>query len=292
MLHSTIMISHWILATRIKTLPVSLMPVLLGLSLSAKAPTYSHGVSAVIIITVLCIQIATNLANDYYDFVKGADTHDRVGPKRMTHEGHITPTVMKRTSFILFGVSLVGAGLLTIVGGWPILAIGLLAVLFGWLYTGGPLPLAYIGGAEIVAFLFFGPVSVIGTVYLQTGQWVWELAKIGSGIGLIVAAILVVNNTRDIDTDQQANKKTWAVRFGRTASYIEYIALIYAPIFILDMLTDDHAVQMGLVLLLVFFGMILTRRFGRSTPVQMNRLLGLTSLYLMLYTSIAIYLLS
>lgn len=286
------MISHWLLAARIKTLPVSLCPVLLALSLSTALPSYSQTISVLIILCVLFIQIGTNFANDYYDFIKGADTDERLGPKRMTSAGFVNPKTMRFATFLFFGFAFIIGLYLTYYGGYPILIIGLLAIFFGIIYTAGPFALAYKGGAEIVSFLFFGPVSVIGTYYLQSFTWNWDLLYIGSGLGLITSALLVVNNTRDIESDSKVNKKTWSVRFGRTFSYLEYILFLYAPIFLLDIVTDDSAIQMILILFLVFVAMLLTRRFGKANGDQFNRLLGLTSLYLIVYTTISIYLLT
>jgi 1,4-dihydroxy-2-naphthoate octaprenyltransferase len=285
------MISHWILAARIKTLPVSICPVLLAVSLSLSHPSYSTLTTICIVLCVLFIQIGTNFANDYFDFIKGADTNERVGPKRMTQSGRISPNIMKNASIVVFTLAFLLGLYLVYVGGWPILLIGLLSIFFGVIYTAGPFPLAYVGGAEVVSYLFFGPVSVIGTYYLQTLTWNFDLFIIGSGIGLITSALLVVNNTRDIDSDKKVNKKTWAVRFGRTFSYIEYIVFLYAPIFLLDYLTTDSAEQMVMVLILVFLAMLLTRRFGKCNGADFNKLLGLTSGYLLLYTLIASYLL-
>ena len=285
------MISHWVLAARIKTLPVSICPVLLAVSLAISHPLYSTFTTICIVLCVLFIQIGTNFANDYFDYIKGADTDERVGPKRMTQSGSISPNSMRNATIIVFAIAFLLGLYLVYVGGLPILLIGLLSIFFGVIYTAGPFPLAYVGGAEVVSYLFFGPVSVIGTYYLQTLTWNFDLFIIGSGIGLITSALLVVNNTRDIDSDKKVNKKTWAVRFGRTFSYIEYIIFLYAPIFLLDYLTTDSAEQMVMVLILVFLAMLLTRRFGKSKGADFNKLLGLTSGYLLLYTLIASYLL-
>ena len=286
------MISHWILAARIKTLPVSLCPVLLALSLSVRLETYSTLISLAIILCVLFIQIGTNLANDYFDFIKGADNPDRVGPQRMTQAGKVSPQTMKYATYFMFSVAFLIGLFLTYHGGLPIFLIGLAAIFFGFIYTAGPFALAYKGGAEIVSFIFFGPVSVMGTYYLQSFVWNWELIYIGSAIGLITSALLVVNNTRDIETDAKVNKKTWAVRFGRTFSYIEYILFLYSPILLLDYITPDSMNQMVLILFLVFIAMLLTRRFGKAKNEQFNRLIGLTSLYLIVFTSFSIYLLT
>ena len=144
----------------------------------------------------------------------------------------------------------------------------------------------------MIHFLFFGPVSVIGTYYLQSLTWNWHLLYIGSAIGCITTALLVVNNTRDIDSDKRVNKRTFAVRFGRLFSYVEYIFCLYAPILLLDYVTSESTEQMMMVLFLVFIAMLLTRRFGKANGEMFNRLLALTSGYLILFTTFAIYLLN
>ncbi len=285
------MISHWLLAARLKTLPVSLCPVILGLAFSKHLPSFSILIASLIILCVLFIQIGTNYANDYFDYIKGADTSERTGPKRMTQSGAISPLLMKRAYILMFFLAICCGLYLVYYGGWPILLIGLLSVFFGVIYTAGPYALAYIGGAEFIAFIFFGPVSVIGTYYLQSFVWQWEFLYISSALGLITTALLVVNNTRDMDSDRKVNKKTFAVRFGRLFSYVEFILCLYIPILLLDYMTEDSTPQMVLVLFLVFIAMILTRRFGKAHGEGFNRLLGLTSGYLILFTTIAIYLL-
>lgn len=286
------MIAHWISAARIKTLPVCLCPVVLSLSICIKNNTLNPTVAIATIFCVLMIQIATNFTNDYIDFIKGADNENRIGPQRMTSSGNILPKTMKKASIILFSsASIIGLYLIAH-GGIPILVIGVLSLFFGVIYTAGPFALAYIGGGEFVSMLFFGPISVLGTYYLQTLTWDLKLLPIGFAIGLITAALLVVNNTRDIQTDKAANKKTFAVRFGRLFSRIEYIVCLYLPIILLDYSSENSTHQMMFVLFLVFIAMLLTRRFGKATNQTFNKLLGLTSSYLVLFTTISIYLLN
>ena len=200
------MISHWFYAARLKTLPVCFCPVILAISLAMPLDAFNYVIACIILFCVLCIQIGTNFANDYYDYVKGADSSDRVGPTRMTQSGAIAPLTMKRATFLMFSMATLSGLFLVYHGGWPIFLIGLLSLFFGLIYTAGPFALAYIGGAEIISFLFFGPVSIIGTYYLLTATWNLNLIFIGSGIGLITTALLVVNNTRDIDSDRKVNK--------------------------------------------------------------------------------------
>ena len=252
---------------------------------------FNYVIASIILFCVLCIQIGTNFANDYYDYVKGADSSDRVGPRRMTQSGAIAPLTMKRATFLMFSMATLSGLFLVYHGGWPIFLIGLLSLFFGLIYTAGPFALAYIGGAEIISFLFFGPVSIIGT-YLLTATWNLNLIFIGSGIGLITTALLVVNNTRDIDSDRKVNKKTLAVRFGPLFSYVEYIFCLYTPIILLDYVTENSVEQMIFILFLVFISMLLTKKFGKATSLIFNRLIGFTSAYLILYTTISVYLLS
>jgi len=285
------MISHWFYAARLKTLPVCFCPVILAISMSMNSPSFRPMIAAVILCCVLCIQVGTNFANDYFDFVKGADTDERVGPKRMTQSGGISPKAMKRATVMMFLLAAFLGACLVFHGGWFIFGIGLLSIFFGIIYTAGPFALAYIGGAELIAFLFFGPISLLGSHYLLASTWNFDLIYIGSGMGLITTALLVVNNTRDIDTDRKVNKKTWAVRFGPVFSYGEYIFCMYFPIILLDFITENSFEQMVLLLFLVIIAMVLTKRFGQAQGESYNRLLGLTSAYLMFYTIIAIYLL-
>lgn len=285
------MIPYWFHAARIKTLPVSLCPVILGLALANGHPAYRLSTGIVIAVCAIMIQIGTNFFNDYFDWLKGADTPDRVGPARMSQSGAIKPHRMKQAGIGVFAMAFLLGGYLIIQGGWPIALIGILSLFFGVIYTAGPWALAYKGGAEIISFIFFGPVSVIGTYYLQTGEWAWHLGWIGAGIGLIVSALLVVNNVRDRITDAKVGKKTWAVRWGRTASIVEYIMMVYTPIFILDALTPDDTVQILLILTLVLTAMVLTRQLIRLDGAQLNRVLAQTSGYLIFYTSVAVYLL-
>ena len=282
------MITHWLLAARLKTLPVSVCPVILGIVMTQHLPNFNALVAGLTLFAALCIQLGTNFANDYYDHKKGADT-ERIGPERMTQSGQIEPNTMKMAAFTMFGLAFILGLYLIWYGGWPILVIGVLSIIFGIMYTAGPYALAYIGGAEVISYLFFGPISVMGTVYLQTFQWSQSAFFLGSGIGLITSALLVVNNTRDIDTDKKVNKRTWAVRFGRLFSYFEYMLFMYAPIFLLDYVIEESTEEMIALIGMVLIATIIIKKFRRAKDVQYNRLLFLTSLYLILYTALCIY---
>ncbi len=216
----------WIQAIRPRTLSASVMPVLLGIALA-----YGHGVGkALPALAALCgallIQIGTNLANDYYDFKRGADTWERLGPARVTQSGLIPPATVLLGAFLCFGAAM-GVGVyLVAVGGWPILAIGLLSLIAGFTYTGGPLPLGYVGLGDAFVFVFFGLVAVMGTYYVQAGHLTPAAWFPAAAAGSLGTAILVVNNLRDVVTDARAGKRTLVVRWGVDAARIEYCALL------------------------------------------------------------------
>ncbi|HZH74650.1 MAG TPA: 1,4-dihydroxy-2-naphthoate polyprenyltransferase [Archangium sp.] len=218
----------WLMAARPKTLTAALVPVMVGTALA-----YGLGVgrwlpALAALVGAMLIQIGTNLTNDYYDFKKGADTEERLGPKRVTQSGLIAPGTVLASALLCFGLAVVVGIYLVVVGGWPIVAIGLASVLAGYAYTGGPFPLAYNGLGDVFVFVFFGLVAVPGTFYVQAltvGPAAWWAAI---PVGAVGTAILVVNNLRDETTDTKANKRTLVVRFGSTAGKAEYVALLVA----------------------------------------------------------------
>ena len=206
---------NWMLAIRPKTLFASLAPVVLGL---AVAYVEIKSINVLIaVLTALCaltLQIASNLANDYLDAVRGVDNDTRLGPTRVTSSGLISLTKMKNALILTLGIAFLLGIYLMYVGGPVIMVIGLLSLYFAYGYTGGPFPLSYNGLGEIAAFIFFGVIAVSGTTYLQTHE-ISRLALIsGMGPGFISACILAVNNLRDIISDRDTNKRTLAVRFG------------------------------------------------------------------------------
>lgn len=216
----------WYLAARPKTLWASVGPVLIGTAMAYSDGGF-HALSALAALFIaLFIQIGANFANDYFDFIHGADTHDRLGPMRLTQAGHIEPQTMKRAYLLMFGLAFVLGLYLIWRGGWPVLLIGIASILFGILYTGGPLPLGYIGLGDLFAFLFFGPVAVAGTYYVQTLHINWTVIIAGFGPGFISTAILVVNNFRDRETDKRTGKRTLATLFSPNFSRIEYVLMI------------------------------------------------------------------
>lgn len=216
----------WLLAARPKTLPAAVSPVLVGCAVAWVEGAFDLLVAIAAFAVALLLQIAANFANDVADFHRGADTAERLGPTRVTQSGMFTPRQVE----IATAVTLVAAaipGLYLVARGGPLLAaIGLLAMLAAVAYTAGPKPFGYLGLGEIFVFLFFGPVAVAGTAYVMSGR-VTPLAFAASiPMGCLIAAILVVNNLRDIETDRAAGKRTLAVRIGRDATRLEYLFLL------------------------------------------------------------------
>lgn len=225
-------IKIWIDAARPRTLPAAAAPVIMGTALAVGDGGFHAAAAAAAMLGALLIQIAANYANDYYDYLKGADTGERIGPQRATQAGLVAPRQMRfATAAVLFLAALPGLYLIYR-GGWPILVIGILSMLFAVLYTGGPLPLGYIGVADVFVLIFFGPVAVAGTYYVQTQTIGLIPVLAGLAPGLISTAILTVNNLRDIEQDDRAGKKTLAVRFGVTFARWEYLLSILAAIII------------------------------------------------------------
>lgn len=216
----------WMLAVRPRTLPAALAPVIVGSALAQADGAFRLLPAAAALAGALLLQIAVNLANDYFDFKKGVDTADRLGPVRVTQSGLIAPATVRGA----MGATLAAAGLvgfyLVFVGGWPIALIGIASIAGVLGYSGGPYPLASRGLGDMCVFVFFGPVAVIGTYYVQALAWSWPALFMSLPPGLLITAILVVNNLRDIDTDCAAGKRTLAVMIGICATRREYMLLV------------------------------------------------------------------
>ena len=219
-------LSAWVLAARPKTLTAAAAPVLVGTGLAAHLAEIAVLPAVAALLGATLIQIGTNLANDYYDFVRGGDTEDRVGPVRVTQAGLLRPESVKRGMVVVLGLAMLVGVYLVAVGGWPIVWIGLASVACAVLYTGGPFPLAYHGLGDVFVFFFFGLVAVGGTYYVQALALPPDAWLAGAGLGALSTALLVVNNLRDIDTDARAGKRTLAVRLGPSGTKVEYIALL------------------------------------------------------------------
>ena len=218
----------WVMAIRPKTLTAALVPVSVGTGLAFGAGVGRWLPAIAALVGALFIQIGTNLTNDYYDFKKGADTAERLGPVRVTQSGLISPRTVLAGALGCFALAILSGIYLVWVGGWPIVAIGLTSVLCGYAYTGGPFPLAYHGLGDVFVFVFFGLVAVTGTYYVQSltvSQAAWWASI---PVGALGTALLVVNNLRDAHTDVKANKRTLVVRLGTGAGKAEYLVLLAA----------------------------------------------------------------
>lgn len=219
-------ISTWIAASRPKTLPAAIVPVVVGTACASATGSIAWGPALAALAGAIAIQIGTNFANDVFDAEKGADTAERVGPLRAVSAGLISAGAMKRAMILAFAIACAFGAYLVSVGGWPIVAIGVASVASGIAYTGGPYPLGYHGLGDVFVMAFFGFVAVCGTAFVQLGYVpalsVWAAVPVGA----IATAILVVNNVRDRIGDARAGKRTLAVRFGRSAALAEYAALI------------------------------------------------------------------
>ncbi|MDW8234034.1 MAG: 1,4-dihydroxy-2-naphthoate polyprenyltransferase [Roseiflexaceae bacterium] len=216
----------WVLAARPQTLPAAIAPVVVGSAAAFAAGSFRWLPFLAALVGALLIQIGTNLANDYFDFRKGADTAERLGPVRVTQAGLLAPEAVRNGMIVAFSAAALIGVYLIVVGGWPILVIGILSIAAGVLYTGGPWPLGYNGLGDLFTFIFFGIVAVTATAYLHVGT-VPPLAWAASiPVAMLVTAIIVVNNLRDIATDRAAGKRTLAVIVGARATRAEYALLV------------------------------------------------------------------
>jgi len=218
----------WIQAARPWTLGLSISPVLMGTVIANSEGGIRWFAALAALLGGILIQIGTNLANDYFDFKKGADTDSRVGPQRVTQAGLIAPKIVRNGFVICFAFAFLLGIYLVYLGGWPIVLIGLISLLLGVIYTGGPFPLAYYGLAELPAFLFFGPIASATTTYVQTGNWSPASILAGSAAGFFSMALLSINNLRDYQEDRKVGKHTLAATFGRDFGVYEYAFSVLA----------------------------------------------------------------
>lgn len=239
----------WLLAIRPKTLPAGALPVIVASSLAYHDGVFQPLPAFIALLCAIMIQILTNFINEVYDYRKGADTKERLGPTRTVASGIISEQKMVKASVLVAVLTFVLGMILVYVAGMPILIIGLVSLLMAWAYTGGPFPLAYKGLGEIFVILFFGVAAVCGTYYAQSGTWSLSSLWVAFSLGLLSANLLSVNNIRDIETDVKAQKRTMATRLGRNNAELLLtiqILLAYLPLLFL------YFKNYGLVTLLPF----------------------------------------
>ncbi len=219
-------IQVWILAARLKTLPAAAAPVIAGTAVAVLDQQFWFGPALAALLAALLLQIGANFANDVFDFHKGADNAKRLGPLRVTQAGLLTPRQVLTGMWLTFGLAAVLGAYLALIAGWPVILIGLAAIAAAIAYTGGPFPLGYHGLGDLFVFIFFGLVAVSGTYYVQAGSLSTLAVWTGVPLGLLITAILVVNNLRDLETDRASGKNTLAVRLGESGTRVEYLACL------------------------------------------------------------------
>ena len=225
----------WKLAIRPRTLPAAAAGVIIGSALAWRDGFFRLEAALACLFTALLLQIGSNLANDVFDFERGTDTPERLGPVRVTQAGLLTPSQVKYGMVIVFMLAALLGLYLAWLGGWPIILVGLAAILSAIAYTGGPLPLGYHGLGDLFVFIFFGLASVSGTYYVQAGfvsiaAWWMTIPP-----GLIITAILVVNNLRDLENDRKTGKRTLAVILGEQATKKQYLICIMAAYLVIPL---------------------------------------------------------
>ena len=273
---------HWIEAARLRTLPAAVIPVMVGTALAAAHRGANYTAAVICLAFALLVQIGTNFANDYYDFVKGADTPARVGPRRAVAAGLIVAQSMRFAMMLVFAAAFFTGLLLLRHGGWILLPIGIVSILCGLAYTGGPFPLGYHGLGDLFVFIFFGLVAVDTTFYVQAGYVTPDVTSCAAGIGLLAANILVPNNYRDAETDAAAGKKTLVVRFGKKFAVWQYgLSAAVALLCPLALRLDGYGWAVLLPLVLAPWAVVLTRRLATSSePKEQIALLGDTAKFL------------
>ena len=281
-------IKIWLLAARPKTLWAAIAPVIIGTAMAYESGGFNLLSAIAALVGGVMIQIGTNFANDYFDFKKGADEHHRLGPTRMTQAGLVSPNAMRLAMIIAFKLALLAGMYLVYRGGVPIVVIGLLSILFGVLYTAGRYALGYVGLADLFVLLFFGPVAVGGTYYVQTLQISWPVIVAGFAPGLFSVAILTVNNLRDIEGDKNVGKKTLPVRFGAGFARIEYLLSVVVACIIpaVIILLYDAPVYSVITVVVILAAIPSFRLVFNSRGIVLNDVLASTGKLLLLYAVI------
>ncbi|MFM8875968.1 MAG: 1,4-dihydroxy-2-naphthoate polyprenyltransferase [Anaerolineae bacterium] len=238
-------IQTWWLAIRPRTLPAAASGVAMGCALAWYDGSFQLLPALACVLIALLLQIGSNVANDVFDFERGADTAERLGPVRVTQAGFLTPTQVKRGMVVIFGLAAMLGLYLASLRGWTVIWLGAAAILSAVAYTGGPYPLGYHGLGDVFVFLFFGLAAVAGTYFVQVGSVSVIAWWMSVPVGLIVTAILVVNNLRDIDSDRRAGKHTLAVRLGERGAKIEYVLCMAIAYLIVPALVLMNLIPIG-----------------------------------------------
>lgn len=272
----------WLRIIRPQTLFASLCPVLVALT-AMEGEIHSWTAAATTVICALALQILSNLINDYYDFRRGTDKKGRAGFRRALAEGEVSEREMRTACLIALGVSILCGLYLIYVGGWVIMAIGVSALLFAWLYTATDYSLSYLGIADIFVFLYYGVVASVGTCWLQQLSFSWKVFYAGAVCGLISMCVLLINNLRDMEGDRAVGKKTLPVRFGRKAG----LALMLLVVLLMPLMAY-LAFGISLPMLVVVPALCLFVAVCRASEVQFNKCLMAAGMINMTYTILVI----
>lgn len=280
-------IKVWIKAARPKTLGAAIAPILIGTAMAWEAGAF-HAPSALLaLIGGVLIQVGVNYHNDYVDYLKERDTEERVGPTRVTQAGFVKPETMRRATIAVFGLAVLAGVYLIVRGGWPILAIGVASIGAAIWYTAGPYPLSDTGLADLAVLIFFGPVAVGGTYYVQALTIEPVVLVAGLAPGLLSVAILLVNNIRDLENDRAAGKKTLPVRFGRGVGVGLYATCIIGSLAVppaLYVWTGARPWALAALVVLPMAMPIIRRLSTERDPERLNPLLGATGRVLVVYS--------
>ena len=273
----------WIEGARLRTLPLAIAPVAIGAGAADSVQAFDLSLSLLALAVALFLQIAVNFANDYSDGIRGTDDN-RVGPLRLTGSKSVKPESVKLVAFSFFLLAAVaGLAIVLITGFYWLLAVGAVAIIAAWFYTGGKSPYGYAGLGELAVFVFFGLVATVGTTFIQVGFIEFNALLGGIASGLFASAVLMVNNIRDIETDALASKKTLAVRFGKKPAIAIFLLMIWSPFLILVFFSLLYpATMLGFVaLLLVAPATVIVTT--AKTPKELILVLKLTSFAALAY---------
>lgn len=275
------------MASRPKTLTAAIVPIMVASSLVYfEKQAVDWALSFYALMGAVFIQIATNLFNDAIDFKKGADTETRLGPKRLTHAGEFTYKKMLFAGVVCCLLALAFGLPLVMHAGWPLVAVGLVSIFMAFSYTGGPFPLAYLGLGDLFVILFFGLIAVGGVYFIQVGSLSTSALVAGLQMGFLSTVLIAINNLRDVDQDKLVNKKTLAVRMGKTFTRIE-VSLLYSMTFILGFYWFTVGAKLASLLPLVVLPLVVSlvvKIFKTEPSVEYNRFLANSSIILVIYT--------
>jgi len=277
------------IAIRPKTLSVSIAPVLVGSSIALREKIFHIDIFLLTLFAALFIQIGTNFVNDMYDYIKGADRDNRIGPTRVVQAKLISVETMKKLIFLTFSLAIICGIPLVVKGGILILIIGLLSIVSGYTYTAGPYPLGYYGWGDFFVFSFFGPIAVCGTFFLQTQTVSLESIISGLILGSLSVTLLCINNIRDVNTDRKVEKKTLAVRLG-----IKFVQIMFIILFLISYLLTGYLaysleylnIKIFLILLIVTFPLFLIVSYDifKLKLKKLNLVLSKVSVFIIMFS--------